>query len=160
MRRINVKAVTLSTVPAAAYVEVLADERSTTSSKPQYIPVNAMLASPVTVTATAGGGTTGLIPANASFVSITSSVATKAVSLPAAVAGKTLQLFCAANGCEVVSTVAGDKLNKKLVGSTNEGALTALTLYTLIYDGVDNWVCTGKDADGVVETPIVPDSIA
>lgn len=160
MRRINIKARTLSTVPADAYVEVLADGGSTFSAKPQYIPVNALQASPVAIVATAGGGTTGLIPANASFVSITSSVNSKAVSLPAAIAGKTIYLFCATNGCEVVSAVAADKLNTVLVGATNEAPLTAATLYTLVYDGVDNWVCTGKDADGAVESPIVPNSIA
>jgi len=160
MRRMNVKARTLETVPADAYVEVLRDERSGKESKPQYIPVNALQASPVTVVATAGGGTTGLIPANASFVAITSSVNTKAVSLPAAIAGKILYLFCAANGCEVVSTVAGDKLNTVVIGVTNEAPLTAATMYKLVYDGVDNWVCTGADADGAVEAPIVPNSIA
>jgi len=159
MRKMNVKASTLSTVPADAYVEVLVDERGVKNSKPQYIPINALNASPVTVVATAGGGTTGLIPANASFVAITSSVATKAVSLPAAIAGKVLYLFCAANGCEVVSAVAADKLNTVIIGATNEAPLTAGTLYTLIYDGVDNWVCTGKDADGAVEAPIVPNAL-
>jgi hypothetical protein len=160
MRRINVKARTLSSIPADAYVELLRDSNTGISdSKPQYAPVNALQASNVTVVATAGGGTTGLIPANASYVSITSSVATKAVSLPAAIAGKEIRLFCAANGCEVVSAVAGDKLNTVVIGATNEAPLTALTLYTLVYDGVDNWVCTGADADGAVEAPIVPNSL-
>ncbi|GAF68194.1 unnamed protein product, partial [marine sediment metagenome] len=74
-------------------------------------------------------------------------------------AGKRIQLFCAANGCEVVSAVAADKLNTVLIGATNEGPLTAATLYTLVYDGVDNWVCTGVDADGAVEAPIVPNAL-
>jgi hypothetical protein len=155
----NVKARTLSAVPADAYVEVLVDERGSKDSKPQYIPVNALTASPTAVTATAGGGTTGLIPANASFVSITSSVATKAVSLPAAIGGKTLYLFCAVNGCEVVSAVAADKLNGVVIGVTNEAPLTAGTLYKLVYDGVDNWVCTGVDASGAVEAPITPNAL-
>lgn len=159
MRRTNVKAVSLSTIPEAAYVEILVDERSTSNSKPQYAPVNALFASNAAVVATAGGGTTGLIPANASFVSVTSSAATKAVSLPAAVAGKVIRILCLANGCEVVSVVAADKLNTVVIGATNEAPLTAATMYTLVYDGVDNWVCTGVDADGAVEAPIVPNAL-
>ncbi len=157
MRRTNVKARTLSAIPEGAFVEILRDARSSGSeSKPQYASFNAMQNNNSAVIATVGGGTTGLIPSNASFVSITSSVATKQVSLPAATAGKILRLLCLVNGCEVISAVAADKLNTVVIGATNEGPLTAGTLYTLVYDGVDNWVCTGADADGVVETPITP----
>lgn len=115
--------------------------------------------SSVAVTATTGGGTTGLIPATAHFVSITSDSADKQVSLPAAVAGKRIVLFCAATGCELISAVAADKVNGVVVGATNEAALVAGTMYTCRYDGVDNWVMDGLDANGVVETPVVPDAL-
>lgn len=111
------------------------------------------------VTATVGGGTTGLIPAAAEFVAITSDSAAKQVSLPAATGGKRLQLFCAATGCEVISAVAGDKVNNVIVGATNEAALVAGTLYSLTYDGVDNWVMTGLTNLGAVEAPVVPDAL-
>ena len=113
-------------------------------------------AAPATVIATTGGGTTGLIDAEASFVGITSDNANKQISLPAAIAGKKLTLFCAATGCELISAVAADKVNNLVVGATNEAALVAGTLYRLTYDGVDNWVMLGNIATGAVEAPVVP----
>jgi len=111
------------------------------------------------ITATVGGGTTGLISATTDLAVVTSSVATKQVSLPAAVGGKKLQIFCAANGVELISAVAGDKVNNKVVGATNEAALVAGTLYSLEYTGTDNWVMQGLTALGAVETPVVPDAL-
>ena len=49
--------------------------------------------SSVEVTATVGGGTTGLIPATAQFVSVVCDTATKQISLPAAVDGKVLRIL-------------------------------------------------------------------
>lgn len=111
------------------------------------------------VIATVGGATTGLIPATAHFAQVTSSVSTKQVSLPAAVAGKQLYIFCETNGCELISAVAGDKVNNVVVGATNEAALVAGTLYSLVYDGTGNWVMTGLTNLGVVETPVVPNAL-
>ena len=112
------------------------------------------------VVATADGLTTGLIPATAHYAQVTSSVATKQVSLPAAVDGKHLYIMCFTNGCELISAVAADKVNDVVVGATNEGALVANTLYSLTYTNDDgNWVMTGLDKLGAVETPVVPDAL-
>lgn len=151
----------LNTLPVGGYVEVFqARSNASKSGASQKLAVSHFASEdPVAVTATAGGATTGLIPATAGFVSITSSVATKAVSLPAALAGKVIKLFCAANGCELISAVAGDKVNTVVVGATNQAALVVGTMYTCRYDGVDNWVMTGLTASGVVETPVTPDGL-
>ena len=114
---------------------------------------------PEAITATVGGGGTGLITATTRLAVITSDSADKQVSLPAGVGGQVLRLFCAATGCEAISAVAGDKINNVVVGATNEAALVAGTMYTLVYDGTDNWVMTGLTNLGVVETPVVPDSL-
>ena len=114
---------------------------------------------PVEAVATVGGLGTGLIAPAASFVNITSAAATSQVALPAAKGGKVLRLFCNATGCELISSVAADKVNDVIVGATNEAALVAGTMYTLRYDGVDNWVMDGLTALGVVETPVVPDAL-
>lgn len=168
MRRVNLALDSQSTIPAGAHVEVVgavADD----ATRPRYIPITLLQTSADSeaseagggsdVIATAGGATTGLIAATASFVEITSSVATKAVSLPAALAGKVIRLICQANGCELISAVAGDKVNDVVVGATNEAALVAGTLYTCVYDGVDNWIMTGLTDNGVVETPVTPDAL-
>ena len=110
------------------------------------------------ITATADGTGTGLITATTQFAAITTDDINKQVSLPAAVGGKELRLFVAATGCELISAVAGDKVNNVVVGATNEAALVAGTLYTCVYDGVDNWRMTGVDALGAVEAPVVPNA--
>jgi len=110
------------------------------------------------VIATTDGLTTGLILATTHYAQITSSVATKQVSLAAAIDGKHLYLMCFTNGCEVISSVAADKLNNVVIGATNEAALVAGTLYSLTYTADDgNWVMTGLTNTGAVEAPVVPD---
>ena len=108
-----------------------------------------------TLTATVAGAS---IPADASIVTITSSVATKIVNLPAAVDGKRLILVVAANGCELRSDVAADKLNNVVVGATNEGALIAATIYSLVYYG-GNWTMSGVLAAGTVAQLVVADAV-
>ena len=103
------------------------------------------------VTATADGLTTGLISATSEYVTVTSDDATKQVSLPAAVAGKKMKITVPATGCELISAVAGDKINGVVVGATNEAALTAGNVYNLEYDGTDNWIMTS-------EATVVPDA--
>lgn len=117
--------------------------------------------SSVEVTATVGGGTTGLIPATAQYVSVVCDTATKQISLPAAVDGKVLRILPGgAQNCELISAVAGDKVNNVIVGATNEALLVKTTLYTLVYDATtSNWRMTGVDALGAVEAPVVPDSL-
>ena len=168
MRRIRVDDA-LAAIPAGAYVEVFQHEsRGSKNAGPQFALAgvlgsddlaSAIAGEEIAVIATADGLTTGLIVATAQFVTVTSSVATKQISLPAAIAGKKLTIVGPTNGCELISVVAGDKVNTVVVGATNEAALVAGTVYTLIYDGTDNWVMTGIDALGAVETPVVPNAL-
>lgn len=167
----------VATAPAGACVELhLPGQWSTGDPKEAFLPVSnlgtaaataavaADLAEQVAggtttaVTATVDGLTTGLIPATAQHVEVTSDTATKQISLPAATNGKKLTIRVIATGCELISAVATDKVNNVVVGATNEAALVAGTLYTLQYvEAVDNWVMTGLTALGAVETPVVPD---
>lgn len=103
-------------------------------------------------------GALAYLNADAAFVTITSSAAAKIVFLPAAVTGKVLRLFVVANGCEVRSAVAADKLNDVVIGATNEAALAAAIIYTLVYNN-GNWVCTGQSVVGAVSTLVVPDAV-
>lgn len=111
------------------------------------------------IVATTGGATTGLISAATEFANVTTDSINKQISLPAAVADKKLKILVAATGCELISAVAGDKVNTVVVGATNEAALVAGTTYSLEYDGTDNWVMQGLTALGAVETPVVPNTL-
>ena len=178
MRRIRTDN-TLAAIPAGGYVEVFqARKNASKNAAPQGMDVALLGTAAATatvaanlaaleaggtvaaVTSTADGLTTGLIPATASVVEITSDTATKQVSLPAAVDGKELRLHCLATGCELISVVAGDKVNNVVVGATNEAALVAATVYTLRYVlSATSWVMTGLDALGAVEAPVVPNAL-
>lgn len=111
-------------------------------------------------TLTAAVTAVALINPDADFVTITSSASTKIVVLPAAVNNKTIKLYVVANGCEVRSAVAADKLNNVVVGATNEGLLIAAALYTATYNATTgNWTMDGKDAEGVAVAACVPDAV-
>lgn len=157
----------LSTVPANAQVELVQPQGAGSNMEPASIPVGLLSSdllvasiaggSAPTVSATSDGLTTGLIPATAEF--ITTAVDTDAddiLSLPAAVAGKTILIF-AAVACELSGTVSGDMLNNVLVDGGKEALLVADELYTARYDGVDNWTLTSVNALGVVIAPLVAD---
>lgn len=111
------------------------------------------------VTATTGGGTTGLIPAGASFVEVTSDDANKQISLPAATVGDRIRILVGATGCELISATALDKVNDVVVGSTNEAALTATNLYDCQYVATNKWVVIGYTKLGAVQSALVPDSL-
>lgn len=96
-----------------------------------------------TVTATTGGGTTGLIPADQSFVTVTSDDANKQISLPAAAVGDVIRIQMGATGCELISAVAAHKVNNVTVGATNELALAANALYICEYVSANNWTVHG-----------------
>jgi hypothetical protein len=158
MRRVNVKTDVLSVAPTNAYIELVQDARDSSQSRPQYLRADTLPGSVVTeVTATADGLTTGLIPASASFVNVTSSVATKQISLPAGAMGDQLQIFCLTNGCELISTVAAATLNGVVVGATNEAALVAGTLYKLTCTQDNVWLMLGYTSSGM-STPVTPDA--
>jgi predicted RecA/RadA family phage recombinase len=111
------------------------------------------------VTATTGGGTTGLIPASATFVTVTSDSANKQISLPAGYVGKVLRILIGTTGCELISAVAADKVNEVTVGATNELALTAEALYTCVYTKSGFWVVTGLTKLGAAQSALVPDAL-
>ena len=111
------------------------------------------------VTATTGGGTTGLIPAGVSFVSVVSDSADKQISLPAATVGDRILLLIGATGCELISAVAAHKVNDVTVGATNEAALTATNLYDCHYVATNTWVVVGYTKLGAVQAALVPDAL-
>lgn len=112
----------------------------------------------VSVTATTGGGTTGLIPAGASFVTVTSDNADKQISLPAGYVGQVLRILVGTTACELISAVAADKVNEVTVGATNELALTAEALYTCVYTKSGFWIVTGLTKLGAAQSALVPDA--
>ena len=113
---------------------------------------------PVAVTATTGGGTTGLIPAGASYVTVTSDNADKQISLPAGYVGQVLRILVGTTACELISAVAADKVNEVTVGATNELALTAEALYTCVYTKSGFWIVTGLTKLGAAQAALVPDA--
>lgn len=111
------------------------------------------------VTATTGGGTTGLIPAGASLVVVTSDDVNKQISLPAATVGDRIRILVGATGCELISAVATHKVNNVVVGATNEAALTANNMYDCQYLATDTWVVIGYTNLGAVQAALVPDAL-
>lgn len=111
------------------------------------------------VTATTGGATTGLIPAGASFVTVTSDSADKQISLPAGVIGDVIRILVGTTACELISAVAADKVNEVTVGATNELALTAEALYTCTYTKSGFWIVTGETKLGARIAALVPDTL-
>ena len=111
------------------------------------------------VTATTGGGTTGLIPAGAKNVAVTSDSADKQISLPAASVGDEIWILVGATGCELISAVAAHKVNNVTVGATNEAALTAENLYMCKYVATNTWVVVGFTKLGAVQSALVPDTL-
>jgi hypothetical protein len=111
------------------------------------------------VTATAGGGTTGLIPAGSKNVAVTCDTATKQVSLPAASVGDHIILYIGANGCEVISAVAADKVNNVVVGATNELALAANSIVHFVYYATGNWLAYGWSNAGAALATLTPDGL-
>jgi predicted RecA/RadA family phage recombinase len=111
------------------------------------------------VTATTGGGTTGLIPASATFVTVTSDSADKQISLPAGYVGKVLRILVGTTACELISAVAADKVNEVTVGATNELALTAEALYTCVYTKSGFWIVNGQTKLGAAQAALVPDAL-
>ncbi|KKM80626.1 hypothetical protein LCGC14_1337930, partial [marine sediment metagenome] len=112
------------------------------------------------VTATVGGASTGLIPRNARIVVVTADVATKQISLPSTIVGMQITIITpTANGVELISVDAGDKVNDVDVGATNEAALVADSHYELTCISATEWIMVGYDKLGAHIAPIVPDSL-
>lgn len=111
------------------------------------------------VTATTGGGTTGLITAGVAFVTVTSDNADKQISLPAGTIGDRIIVLVGATACEMIAVTAGDKVNDVVVGATNEAALTAANLYDCHYVATNTWVVIGYTKLGAVQAALVPDAL-
>ena len=126
-----------------------------------YVLLNAAGASGTnsSVTATTGGATTGLIPASATFATVTSDDANKQISLPAGYVGKVLRILVGTTACELISAVAADKVNEVTVGATNELALTAEALYTCVYTKSGFWIVNGQTKLGAAQAALVPDAL-
>lgn len=116
--------------------------------------------SSVSVTPTVGGGTTGLIPANAGFVTVINGAdANSQISLPAGTVGDEIRILIGTTGCELISAVAADKVNEVTVGATNELALTAEALYRCQYTKSGFWIVTGLTKLGAAQAALVPDAL-
>ena len=111
------------------------------------------------VVATVGGGTTGLIPAGCKLAIVTSDTATKQISLPAASVGDEIEVLVTGAACEMISAVAGHKINEVTVGSTNELALVQDSLYRCKYVATNKWIVTGHTKLGAREAALVPDGL-
>lgn len=112
------------------------------------------------VTATTGGGTTGLITAGYNYVTVTSDSANKQISLPAATTvGQEIRILVGTTACELISAVAADKVNEVVVGATNELALTAEALYTCTCTKAGFWIVTGETKLGARIAALVPDAL-
>lgn len=113
------------------------------------------------VTATTGGGTDGLIPGDATFVTVTSDSVNKQISLPAGFVGQVIMIYVPSTtfGCELISASAGAKVNTVLVGATNEAALTAGNTYNCTLVAADTWIVRGFTAAGADQGALVPDAL-
>lgn len=111
------------------------------------------------VTATTGGGTTGLIPQGTHLAIVTSDSADKQISLPAATIGDEIWIQMPATGCELISAVAGHKVNNVVVGATNEAALVGTSTYVCKYVAANTWIVRGFTNLGADAAALVPDAL-
>jgi len=97
------------------------------------------------ITATTDGLTTGLIPAGRTFANVTSSSATKAVTLPTINAnsvGQTIDLFVGSNGYKLVTPASsGNKINNVVADGTNQLDVAANSLLRCVQVSATGWVC-------------------
>ena len=110
-------------------------------------------------TATADGLTTGLIPENTNFVSVTSGNADHIVTLPTGTAGQIINVYVGANGCEMRTPAAsGATINNVDSDGTNELALAATTSYICTCVATDTWIVRGFTNLGADAAALVPDT--
>ncbi len=97
------------------------------------------------ITATTDGLTTGLIPAGTTFANVTSSSATKAVTLPTINAnsiGQTIDLFVGSNGYELVTPASSEnKINNVNADGTNQLDVAANSLLRCVQVSSTGWAC-------------------
>lgn len=110
------------------------------------------------VTATTLGDGTGAIPAEAHLVTVTCDTATKRIALPAGNIGDEITLQLTGTACELVASVAADKVNNVIVGATNELALVGTSTYRCTYVATNTWIVRGFTNLGADEAALVPDA--
>lgn len=105
--------------------------------------------SAVAVTATTAGDGTGIIPAGTAYATVTSSGATKIVSLPAPVVGNVIRLYVGANGYELITSApATISLNGNTPSAAHKSSIAANTLVTATCVSATAWVATSLNAAG------------
>ncbi len=109
-------------------------------------------------TVTTNGDGTGFISSGTKFVTVTSDLVTKRLSLPAAAIGDIIIISTPATGCELVSAVAGHKVNNVVVGATNELLLVADSTFRCEYIKVSTWIVRGFTNLGANLAALVPDA--
>lgn len=117
-----------------------------------------------TATATADGLTTGALTGTDQFVSVTAAAATDIVALPLDAncpVGTVIRGWVGANGFELRSNAADLTLtvNAVTMGTTNEAAIPATTLFRVEKVAALTWILTATDELGAVIAAIVPDAV-
>jgi hypothetical protein len=112
----------------------------------------------VAVTATVDGTGTGVIPAGARFVSVTSGNANHIARLPAPVIGTIIDGWVGATGFEVRSSV-GTTINNVNGGDTNELAIPASTHFRATCVAANTWLVDAWNNLGADIAALVPDAV-
>lgn len=108
------------------------------------------------VTATSDGLTTGIIPANASWINFTSASAANFAVLPAGKAGVRMEGWVGANGFKL-RTVAGGTETINNVNSVSSSAVIPANVMLVLNCVADaKWLLQTVTALGAVATAIVP----
>lgn len=97
----------------------------------------------VAVTATSDGLTTGVIPAAAAFVTVTSANAAHIVALPAPVVGQIIVLRNGATGYELRSSAPATVAINGGTGASAESAIAASTMVIAVCTTLTSWQCIG-----------------
>lgn len=95
------------------------------------------------VTATADGLTTGIIPAAAAFVTVTSANAAHIVTLPAPVVGQVLVIRNGATGYELRSSAPATIAINGGTGASAESAIAASTMVIAVCTTATTWQAIG-----------------
>lgn len=107
----------------------------------------------VAVTSTVDGLTTGLVPAGAGFITITSSAAGNFVNLPTPYAGLVIEGRVTANGCKIRGP-AGTTMNA--VANPAALSLAAGSFFRAVGESATEWLCTAITSVGAVNATNVP----
>ena len=109
------------------------------------------------VTSTTDGLTTALIPADANFVTVTSSVNTKFVTLPAGYVGQVIRGWSTANGFKLATIPASNDTINNVDSDQSAGAAIPATVYfEVIKVTATGWILQTRTNLGAVATAIVP----